>query len=182
MAVEPRKLLTYEDFLAFPDDGVRREIVDGEVFVTPSPNVRHQDLIGYLFTTLYNHIEAHGGGRVFVAPLDDRLSEHDIVEPDVIFVSDNRSEIIKEKYLLGAPSLAVEVVSDPRHDRIRKRALYARAGVPVYWIVDPDADRVEVHRLIEGAYGKPEILETGDTLTLDDLPGLAIDVSRLFDR
>jgi len=158
MAVEPRRLLTYEDFLAFPDDGVRREIVEGEMLVTPSPVVRHQDLVGRLFNAVANHAQEHGGGRVFVAPLDVRLSEHDVVEPDVIFVAADRLEIILEKYLLGAPTLLVEVVSDPRTDRVRKRAIYARAGVRVYWIVDPDADRVEVHRLAGDSYGKPRIL------------------------
>ena len=180
MATEPRTLLTYEDFLAFPDDGVRREIIDGEVFVTPSPNVRHQDLAGYIFAAFFNHLRAHGGGRVFIAPLDVRLSNHDIVEPDVLFVAGDRTEIIKKNYLLGTPTLAVEVVSDPRTDRVRKRELYARTGVPTYWIVDPDADRVEVHRLEGVSYGKPLILEPGETLTLAELPGLAIEVAELF--
>jgi Uma2 family endonuclease len=180
MAAEPSTLLTYEDFLALPDDGVRREIIDGEVVVTPSPNVRHQDLAGYIFNALYNHIRAHGGGRVFIAPLDVRLSEHDIVEPDVLFVASERTRIIEKNYLLGTPTLCVEVVSDPRTDRVRKRELYARTGVRTYWIVDPEADRVEVHRLEGTRYGKPEILETGDTLTLMELPGFSIDVAELF--
>ena len=182
MAVEPRKLLTYEDFLAFPDDGVRREIISGEVFEIPSPAVRHQDLVLFVGAALYNHVDSRGGGRVFVAPLDVRLSEHDIVEPDVIFVADDRLEIIQEKYILGAPTLLVEVVSDPRTDRVRKRDRYARAGVPTYWIVDPDGDRVEAYREAGGSYGKPAIFEPGDTLTMDALPGFAIEVARLFDR
>ncbi|MGH2725422.1 MAG: Uma2 family endonuclease, partial [Actinomycetota bacterium] len=84
MAVEPKHLLTYEDFLTFPDDGVRREIVEGEVLVTPAPNIRHQVLVLRLVYALEEHVRALGGGRVFVSPLDVRLSEHDIVEPDVI--------------------------------------------------------------------------------------------------
>src|SRR5947208_5614121 len=155
MAVRPERLLTYEDFLTLPDDGVRREIVEGEVLVTPAPNIRHQDLVGRLFYTLEQHIRARGGGRAFISPLDVRLSEHDIVEPDVLFVADDRVSIIKEKFMLGSPSLLIEVVSDPRTDRVRKRALYARAGVPEYWVVDPHADRVEVHLLSQERYGKP---------------------------
>lgn len=180
MAVKPKQFLTYEDFLAFPDDGIRREIVDGEALVTPAPNVRHQEIVLYLGTELTVHARAHGGGRAFVAPLDVRLSEHDVVEPDVIFVADDRLDIIKKNFMLGSPTLLVEVVSDPRTDRVRKRAIYAKAGVPAYWIVDPDADRDEVHRLAGTSYGKPQILEAGDVLALDELPGLAIDVSDLF--
>jgi Uma2 family endonuclease len=182
MAVRPERLLSYEDFLAFPDDGVRREIIEGKALVTPAPNIRHQDAVGFLFNTFYNHVRAQGGGRVFVSPLDVRLSEHDIVEPDVIFVADDRLSIIKEKYMLGSPSLLIEVVSDPRTERVRKRALYARAGVLEYWIVDPEADRVEVHRPSDTAYGKPAILEPGDTLESSLLPGLRIDVAELFAR
>lgn len=182
MAVDRSRLLTYEDFLSFPDDGVRREIVEGEMLVTPSPDLRHQDLAGFIYVAFFNHIRTSGGGRVFVAPLDVRLSEHDVVEPDVIFVGPDRLGILEEKYLLGSPTLLVEVISNPRTDRVRKRDLYARAGVPVYWIVDPDADRVEVYRLADGVYGKPDILEAGDVLRVDELPGFSIDLSELFAR
>lgn len=182
MAVEPKRLLTYEDFLTFPDDGVRREIVEGEVLVTPAPNVRHQVLVLRLTYAFETHVRAHGGGRVFVSPLDVRLSEHDIVEPDVIFVAEDRLGIIKDNFMLGAPSLLVEVVSDPRTDRVRKRDLYGRTGVPEYWIVDPEADRVEVYRLEAGRYRKPEILEPGDAVETPLLPGFQLSLDDLFTR
>lgn len=182
MAVRPEHLLTYEDFLTLPDDGVRREIVEGEVLVTPAPTVRHQDVVLRLGYTLEQHVRARGGGRAFISPLDVRLTEHDIVEPDVIFVADDRIGIIKERFLLGSPSLLIEVVSDPRTDRVRKRALYARSSVPEYWIVDPDADRVEVYRLRGDSYGKPEILESGDILESELLPGLTIIIAELLAR
>lgn len=182
MAVEPKRLLTYEDFLTFPDDGVRREIVKGEVLVTPAPNVRHQTLVLRLASALHDHVSARGGGRAFVSPLDVRLSEHDIVDPDVIFVAEDRLSIIKEKFMLGSPSLLIEVVSDPRTDRVRKRDLYARSGVLEYWIADPDADRVEVHRLEGDHYGKPEILEPGEILETSLLPGLRMNLASLFER
>ena len=182
MSNRPTKLLTYEDFAAYPDDLVRREIIGGEMFVTPSPIVRHQDVAGSLFNAFSNHVRTHGGGRVFIAPLDVLLSEHDIVEPDVVFVATDRLDIIEHKHLIGVPSLLIEVVSDARTDRVRKRQLYEGAGVPEYWIADPDADRVEIYRLRDGAYGKPEIMEPGETLTTDLLPGLSIDIASLFGR
>ncbi|MCA1832909.1 MAG: Uma2 family endonuclease [Actinomycetota bacterium] len=176
------KLLTYEDFLTFPDDGVRREILEGELFVSPSPVLRHQDVAGLIYVSLHNHIKANGGGRTFIAPLDVLLGKHDIVEPDVIFVADDRLGILHEKHLIGAPTLLVEVVSDSRTDRVRKRNVYARAGVPTYWVADPDSDRVEVYRLHGISYAKPDILEPGETLTLDELPGLRIELAELFQR
>ena len=148
----------------------------------PAPDVRHQELVGRLYSALYNHVRTHGGGRAFVSPLDVRLSEHDVVEPDVIFVAVDRLDIIEERYLFGSPSLLIEVGSDPRTDRVRKRDLYARAGVPEYRVVDPDADRIEIHRLSGEAYGKPAIFEPGDVVTTELLPGLRVDVAAILAR
>ena len=182
MAVRPQKL-TYVDYAAFPDDGLRREIIDGEVFVTPAANTRHQNIVGRIFVAMATHLSTRGGGQVFVAPYDVVLSDDNVVQPDIVFVETSRLNVITDANIRGIPTLVVEVVSDPRHDRVRKRDLYGSAGVPVYWIVDPDADRVEVYRLEStGTYGKPEILEPGDTMALDALPGLAIDIAVLLRR
>lgn len=180
MSMVQSGVLTYTDYAALPDDGVRRELVDGAIFVTPSANTRHQDLCGEIYVAFKNFLRANGGGRIFIAPYDVVLSDRNVVEPDVVFVADDRLDIITPRNIQGVPSLAVEVVSDPRHDRIRKRELYARFGIPEYWIVDPDADRIEVHRLQGGGYPKPEIFECGDTLTYALLAGFALDIEFLF--
>ncbi|MBI4730476.1 MAG: Uma2 family endonuclease [Acidobacteria bacterium] len=88
MATRPEPKLTYEDYVRFPDDGRRRQIINGEVFVVPSPSTRHQEIVGRLHRLIANHVEARGGGRAFVAPLDVVLSMTDVVQPDVLFVSD----------------------------------------------------------------------------------------------
>ena len=182
MAVAPDRLLTYEDYAAFPDDGIRREIVNGEVYELSAPKVRHQRLVGRLYVALVLYVSEHGGGEVFVSPIDVLLSKHDVVQPDVVFVASDRAAIVTEPNLRGAPTLVVEVVSDPRHDRVRKRALYARADVSEYWIVDPDADRIEIHRLGPDGYGKPEILEGGDVLSTTLLPAFTLDVAGALER
>lgn len=175
-------LVTYDDLAAFPDDGLRREIIDGELIVSPSPKTRHQRLVGRLYLALGTHIEQKGGGEVFVAPFDVVLSDVNVVEPDLLFIAGDQSQILTDANVQGAPALAIEVVSDPRMDRVRKRDLYARFGVLEYWVVDPDADRVEVYRLQARGYAKPEILEPGETLTYERLPGLKIDLAVLFAR
>jgi Uma2 family endonuclease len=181
MAVEPRGL-TYEDYAAFPDDGIRREIVGGEVYELNAPTTRHQRLVLALARKLADHVDAHGLGEVFVSPLDVLLDEHDIVQPDIVFVAATHAGIVTDPNLKGIPDLLIEVVSDPRHDRIRKRDLYARAGVTEYWIVDPDADRIEIYRLRPDGYPKPEILEPGDELRSAVLPGFGLDLTELFAR
>ena len=174
--------LTYDDLASFPDDGLRREILGGELVVTPAPRLRHQDIVGRLHLDLGGLVKQHGGGRVYLAPTDVILSIRDVVEPDLVFVADRQIDILTEKNIQGVPALLIEVLSDARTDRVRKRDVYAAFGVPEYWIVDPDADRVEIYRLDGDRYGKPEILEAGDTLTFAALPGLAISVAELLAR
>ena len=101
---------TYEDYLGFPDDGRRHELIDWEHLVTPAPTRRHQQLAGRLFVALANYLAAHPVGQVYVAPLDVILSDTDIVQPDLLFVSNERSDVLG-KWIHGAPDLAVEIVS-----------------------------------------------------------------------
>lgn len=178
----PQEQLTYADYLSFPDDGLRRELIGGELFVTPAPNVRHQRIALRIARALADHVDAHGGGEVFIAPCDVVLSDSDVVEPDVFFVASAISGAVTEANVQGPPSLVIEVVSDPRTDRVRKRDLYARHGVLEYWVVDPEADRIEVYHPSGGAYTKPEIFEPEETLSTPLLPGLALDVASLLRR
>ncbi len=174
--------LTYADLASFPDDGLRRELIDGELIVTPAPRLRHQRISGRLYMIFGSYIAAHGGGEIFYAPVDVLFSDADVLEPDLLFVPDDQRDILTEMNVKGAPALVIEVLSDPRIDRVRKRDVYARFGVPEYWVVDPDADRIEVYRPRGRVYGKPEMLEPGEIITYDRLPGLEIDLARLFAR
>jgi Uma2 family endonuclease len=185
MAVQPEsqpKRLTYTDLLDFPDDGLRRELIHGEVHVSASPNTRHQTIVGRLHLRIGVHIEQHGGGELYVAPLDVHFAPDEVVEPDLIFVADADSDIITDVHIRGVPTLLIEVLSDARRDRVLKPELYATFGVSEYWIVDPEADRVEVYRLRDGAYDKPEVLEPGETLTTPLIPGLRIDLTEILAR
>lgn len=174
--------LTYADLAAFPDDGLRRELLDGELIVSPSPRTRHQQVVGCLFYELTHHVREHGGGEVFVAPYDVVFSDRNVCEPDVLFIAGDQLGIITEANVQGSPALVIEVLSNPRIDRVRKRDINARFGVSEYWVVDPDADRVEAYHRADDRYAKPEILEPGETLTYGRLPGFSIDLGELFSR
>jgi len=176
--------LTYEDFLTFPDDGRRHELIDGEHYVTPSPNTRHQRLVARLFDAIYDHLKVSPGGEVFLAPFDVVISNFDVVEPDVLFMAADQSDILTDKHVRGTPALVIEVLSPGtrKADEVTKRRLYERAGVREYWIVDPELDVVKVFR--REAPGLPRVAELsregGDTLTTPLLPGLAISLPELF--
>ena len=141
--------LTYDDFLLFPDDGKRHELIDGEHYVTPSPNTRHQRISGKLHLALQVHLQAHPVGEVFYAPLDIVLSQHDVVEPDLFYLSHERAaKVLTAQNARGAPELVVEIASTStrRRDETIKRRLYERDGVSEYWLVDPERDSIRVYR------------------------------------
>lgn len=173
--------LTYADLFAFPDDGVRRELLDGELLVSPSPRRRHQELLGRLYLAIGNHLSVHPVGRVFLAPFDVVFTQRTVLEPDLVFIAESRLEILTEANIQGVPSLVIEILSEPRRDRVLKHEAYARHGVPEYWIVDPDSDWVEIYRLGQDQrYGKPEILRPNEVLSTDLIPGLQIELRELF--
>ncbi len=101
-----------------------------------------------------NFVTAERLGKVYAAPFDVRLSEQDVVQPDLIFVSRSRLSIIGEHLYRRAPDLLVEILSPSTRDRDRreKARLYAMSGVPEYWLVDPDARTVTVLSLKRGTY------------------------------
>ena len=178
--------LTYDDFLLFPDDGKRHEIIDGEHYVTPSPNTRHQVLVGRLYFAIEQFLRQHrGSGRVFLAPLDVVFTRWDVVEPDLLFVAGDQEAILTEKNVQGAPALVIEILSASTRkvDEQVKRRLFERGGVREYWLVDPEIDIVKVFRRnVDGAFVRDVEIscEAHDVLTTPLMAGLAIPLDELF--
>jgi Uma2 family endonuclease len=168
---------TYADLATFPDDHLRREIIDGDLIVTPSPVIRHQMASANLHHRLMTHAE-QAGGLALAAPMDVFLSPDNVVEPDLLFIRPDRLEGIGEKYVQVVPDLVVEISSPStrRLELVGKRELYERFQVPEYWYVDLDAERVEIYVLAEGAYPPPSIKYPGEELTSGHLPGFAMPV------
>ncbi|MBE3071763.1 MAG: Uma2 family endonuclease [Acidobacteria bacterium] len=180
--VSPTKL-TYDDYLLFPDDGRRHELIDGEHHVTPAPSLRHQRILRRLTTAFDVFLQTHRLGEVFCAPVDVVPTDVDVVEPDVLFVSNERAAILRDP-VRGAPDLVIEILSPSsrRTDEIVKRKLYERIGVREYWVVDPELDAVKVYRR-DGekfARGGEFSREEGHSLSTPLLPGLSIPLDDLF--
>ena len=178
--------LTYDDLLLFPDDGLRHEIIDGEHYVTASPNVRHQLVVGRLYGEIYVYLKVHPGtGTLLTAPIDVVLSRHDVVEPDLLFVAADQAGIVTVANLQGAPALVVEVLSPStrKRDAQIKRRLFARSGVREYWLVDPELDTVQVYRRSDdGTFQRAAELSAEDdqALTTPLLPGWSLGLRELF--
>jgi Uma2 family endonuclease len=181
MATESKTRYTYKDLRSFPEDNLRRELIDGELIVTAAPATRHQRVVTTLVAELYLFAKAHGGS-VFPAPTDVFFDDDNVIEPDVLFVRAEHAERVEKPFVRAAPDVVVEVSSPStrRLEIVRKRELYARFGVPEYWYVDLDADRVEVYRLEDDLYRLPIIKLRGDTLESPQIPGFAILVDDLL--
>jgi Uma2 family endonuclease len=185
MATPAYKLrFTYEDYLLFPDDGRRHELIVGEHYVSPAPNEKHQIAAGNLHLDLGGFVRKNGVGRVFFAPFDLVLSDQDIVQPDLLFISHQRAAVAKRQGTSAVPELVIEILSEStrKTDETIKRKLYEWAGVPEYWIVDPVLEKVKVYRLEGGSYIRVAELsvEAGDRLETPLLPGLTIVLAQIF--
>lgn len=178
--------LTYDDLKRLADDRKRREIVDGELYVTPPPNMRHQDLVGRLYLAIASSLAANKeAGRVFLSPFDVVFSPHDVVEPDLVFVADDQLDILTARNVQGSPALVVDVLAPGTRRTAEqiKPPLFARTGVRGSWLVDPELDLITVsRRSADGAFRRVAELaaENGDTLTTPLLPEFALPVSNYF--
>ena len=177
--------LTYDDFVLFPDDGKRHELIDGEHYVTPSPTTKHQRVSMNLTVEIGGWLKGHPIGHLFYAPYDVVLSLFDVVDPDLLYLSNERAAaVMMTQNLQGAPELVIEINSRGTRgrDETIKRRLYERAGVTEYWCVDPELDVVRVYRRDGERFTRPVELsrEAGDTLTSPLLPGLRLPLDRVF--
>ena len=172
---------TYEDYCNAPEDK-RYELHDGDLVVVPSPKEQHQTTTLDLAAEIRHFARTSGIGRAFVAPFDIVFSNHDVVQPDVIYVSSERLDIITPDNIQGAPDLVVEVLSPStaHRDRTFKRALYARHGVREFWLVDTDARTIEVLQLEEEGYHTVGTYNAGQTLTSSILTGFSLNIDDIF--
>lgn len=177
-------MLTYQDYVALPDDGRRYEILDGELFVSAAPNRTHQYVLLELAVTLHGHVRAGSLGEVYVAPFDVILAETTIAQPDIIFVARDRMAIFSDRGADGAPTLVIEILSPSTGhvDRGRKLELYGRYGVPYSWIVDSDLHVIDVYRLVSGTYGAAQRFEGDGRVSVPPFDELSLDLGALWRR
>jgi Uma2 family endonuclease len=158
---------TWAEFSRLPSEGgVRHEVVDDQLVVTPAPGRRHQKIVSALLARLYAFVEEHRLGEVYVGPIDVVFGDGDYLEPDLVFVGADRAHLLSDRGIEGPPDLVVEVASPSTaaRDRGIKLDRYRHYGVREYWIVDADVGAVEVWRLARGAVA-PEVLGRDDRLS-----------------
>ena len=172
---------TYEDYMCTPDDKIY-ELLDGELIQIPTPPTAHQGTRRDIGIPLYVFVRESGLGEIFFVRLDVVLSDLDVVQPDILFVCKDRSHIITEVNIRGAPDLVIEILSPStaQRDRTLKRTLYARHGVREYWLADTDAKNVLVLTLEDGDYEVAGIYGEGQTVVSPMLQGFTLEIDRIF--
>ena len=178
--VSPIKF-TYQDYLLLPEDK-RYEIIEGELFMVPAPIPYHQDIFRSLFRVLTDYAQSKNLGKVYSAPIDVVLSDENIVQPDILFISKQRLSIITEKNIQGAPDLVVEILSPgtAEKDKILKRKLYAKFGVKEFWLVDGKKKEIEVLSLQEEDLKRWKVYTGEETLCSSLWQDIRIPINEVF--
>jgi Uma2 family endonuclease len=182
-ATTTTELLTVEDYRATPE-GTRHQLVEGELIMAPAPNTTHQRIVRNLSQLLCRHTAKPGMGEVFFAPFDVYLSPHDVLQPDLIFVSRANSGIIAEDGVHGPPDLVVEVLSSSTAllDKKQKRIVYARAGVRELWLVDPLLLQIQRYDFARDTAKPVQLIEESETFSTPLLPELTLSAAEIFKR
>ena len=179
---QPVFKFTYEDYRTAPPDK-RYELLDGDLVMVPAPNLKHQTVQVRLGERLARFVRENSLGMLFFAPCDVVLSDTDVVQPDLLFVSSDRAHLLSSgENVRGAPDLVIEILSPATAERDRgyKRALYAKHGVAEYWLVDPSAETVLIHRLDSRSLVVARTFRREQTLRSPLLPGFALDLEDVF--
>lgn len=175
----PTKVWDYAAYAAIPNDGKRHEIIDGEHFMNPAPNLYHQQVSRRIQFQLYAAIELRDLGVVIDAPVDVQLGPHDIVQPDLVIVMNERRNILTPTKIKGIPDLLVEILSPSNsdYDLVVKRRKYERSGVGEYWIVFPDEHEVLQLVLVDGKYSEKTF---SDSITTHIPPHVTVDLTKVW--
>lgn len=178
----PKGQWTYADYAAIPDDGHHYEVVDGVLYMSPSPNKRHQAVNRWFIYYLTMYIQVTGLGEVFGPPFDVELGPKDTVQPDIIIVLNDNLDISTPSHIVGAPDLVVEIASPgtAAYDRGKKQEAYARAGVKEYWIAEPVKATIEVSVLEQGQYRSLGLFQGQDRLPSQVIPEIPVNVEQFF--
>ncbi len=173
---------TYEEYRTAPPDK-RYELLDGDLVLGPAPNLRHQEVQARLGRRLAQFVEERALGKFYFAPCDVVLSDTDVVQPDLLFVSRERDHLLSGgDNVRGAPDLVIEILSPATAERDRgyKRVLYARHGVAEYWLIDPPAETVWIHCLRNGTLALAHTFGREQTLRSPLLAGFEVALDAIF--
>jgi Uma2 family endonuclease len=176
------RALTRYDYANLPEFGPRFQLIEGELHMAPAPNRYHQDISRNLGWALLKYLDEHAIGVLYYAPFDVYLTDINVFQPDIIFVSKANAHILTDAGAEGAPDLVVEILSPKtaRFDKEPKREIYARTGVTELWIIDPEPRTLSRFCLRENSETPAAVLRATEVFETPLFPGLRIALADVF--
>ena len=181
MAAPAVRLKTIEDFRCLPE-GTLCQLIEGELVMTPAPSTKHQMVVANLYFLIRNFVNKHNLGIVLFSPIDVYLDKENAYQPDIVFINQNRLDIIKEDGIYGAPDLVIEVLSPSTayYDLKIKFRVYENYGVKEYWIVDPELKEIEMYSLKRAKFALSQVVKEEEEIVSEVLSGLKIRLKEIF--
>lgn len=182
--VETKRLLTVNDYLLVPNNGKLLQLIEGNFIIAPAPNLKHQEVSRNIEIEIVRYLEKNPIGKIFYAPVDYYIDAYNVVQPDLVYISKEKYNILFEKGIRNTPDLIIEIISagTEKTDRELKKDLYWRAGVKEYWIVDLETESIEVYKIEANRYKLDKIYRkaNSDKIKTDILPGFEINLDKVF--
>lgn len=173
---------TSRDFFRL-GEGTLAQLINGEIIISPAPKILHQDIGGRIYAQILTLTEKDNSGKVFISPIDVRFSDNEVYQPDIVFISNSQSTIIKDWGIDGAPNLIIEVlsVSTAYYDLTHKKRVYEDFGVKEYLVVDPMELTLEqfYYKDREGFISNGLFRNEGE-IPSKTLPGLLLNLKEIF--
>ncbi|MBI3875175.1 MAG: Uma2 family endonuclease [Verrucomicrobia bacterium] len=176
------ELLTANDYREMPEGPPYFQLVEGRLYMAPSPDFFHQTVALNVATIIRQHLRHHPLGKAAIAPSDVQFDFMNVHQPDVYFISNERLHILTKQGPVGAPDLVVEVLSKStaKLDKGTKLRVYSRSGVKELWLVDKDKREVVVYRFAESITMPVATYRGRQKFATALLPGLKISVPEIF--
>jgi Uma2 family endonuclease len=176
--------LTVAEYRNLPETGPRYQLIEGDLYMAPSPNRFHQDISRNLEVILANYLSTHPIAVLYDAPFDVYLTDIDVFQPDLVVVLNENRGILTDAGAEGAPDLVVEVLSPKTRqlDLANKKRIYARVGVKELWIIDPEEKEVAVYRFDRDTTDPVATLAGESAVSSPLLPDLKIALPDIFRR
>ncbi len=183
MAAPQIELFTAADYRSMPADGKRYQLIEGELIVAPAPNTFHQFVQANVLWLLKDYVRHNPRGTVLGAPCDVYLDDHNVYQPDVLYVARENAARIKDDGIYGAPDLIVEILSPSTAglDR-RKRAHFAAVGTVEFWQIDPGLRQLQRFVFAESATKPISLIDEPESFSSPLFPGLTIATTEIFRR
>ncbi len=182
LTAEKKKKYTVEDYMML-EEGAPFQLINYDLIMSPSPTADHQTISIRFGQILLNFLDStDNNGFVVSAPMDVKFDDGNILQPDLLYIAEERKADLVKDRIIGAPDLVVEILSPSNayYDLRQKKDIYEKYGVKEYIIIDPIQMNADLYALKDGSYYLHQKAQKNESLNSLILPGLSFDLSRLF--